>query len=110
MAGVFTTRGAKGAESFRWQLASVSRKGKGVRNLPGYRVKAIQEGYKARGSIPQGRPLPRGAPKRTPAVEPQKGPFEDEPFDAFWQALSPEQQVTFEVEAVREAEPFQRRQ
>jgi hypothetical protein len=97
-------------ERIRRQLASVSRRGKGVRNLPGYLVKAIQEGYEARGSIPQGRPLPRGAPKRTPVVEPPEGPIEEDPFEAFWKALTPEQQATFEVEAVREAEPFLFRQ
>lgn len=97
-------------ERIRRQLDTVSRKAKGVRNLPGYLVKAIQEGYTARGSIPRGRPLPRGAPKRTPAVEPPEGPIEDAPFEAFWRALSTEEQAVFEEEAVREAEPFLRRQ
>ena len=97
-------------ERIRRQLDTVSRKAKGVRNLPGYLVKAIQEGYEARGSIPRGRPLPRGTPKRTPIVGPPEGPIEDAPFEAFWQALTPEQQATFEAEAVREAEPFLRRQ
>jgi hypothetical protein len=97
-------------ERIRRQLDAVSRKAKGVRNLPGYLVKAIQEGYEARGSIPRGRPLPRGTPKRTPAVGPPEGPIEGDPFEAFWQALTQEQQVAFEAEAVREAEPFLFRQ
>ena len=97
-------------ERIRRQLDTVSRKAKGVRNLPGYLVKAIQEGYEARGSIPRGRSLPRGTPKRTPAVEPPEGPIEDAPFEAFWQALTQEQQVNFEQEAVRDAEPFLFRQ
>lgn len=100
-------------ERIRQQLAQVAQRGKGVRNLPGYLVQAIREGYAARGSIPRGRSIPRAPPAAPRVLEPPAplAPAGDEaPFETFWQGLNPEQQRAFEAEAVRHAEPFLARQ
>ena len=96
-------------ERIRQQLDRLAKGTKGVRNIPGYLVKSIQEGYTARGSVGKVRSIPRGPPKKSPSLKALVAPEEGEgpsPFDLFWHALSAEQQSAFEAEAVQHADGF----
>lgn len=84
----------------------------GVKNLAGFLVKAIQEDYapptgfvEKRQRVSKPKPLP---PART--VEPPGPLAERQRLDALWNAMTKEEQLLFEQEALFHAERFLRRQ
>lgn len=84
----------------------------GVKNLPGFLVKAIQEDYaqptgffEKRQTVPKPNPL---APTRT--VEPPGLLEERQRLDALWNAMTKEEQQFFEQEALARADGFLRKQ
>ena len=97
-------------ERIRQQLDEVSRRASGIRNPPGFLVKAIREGYATRGPVPRARPVPKAwSPPPSAAVEPAPS-GDDLAFETYWESLSREQQAAIESDAVQQAEAFLFRQ